>query len=55
MAASGDKYAEPRIPTEDEIDVVLARLFFTDNAAWVVMLGLRVDRDRWKKGLEGIE
>lgn len=44
-----------RIPTEDEIDEVLARLFFLDNPAWIVMLGLRADRDRWKRGLEGIE
>jgi hypothetical protein len=43
------------IPTEDEIDEVLARLFFADNSAWRIMLGLRADRDRWKKGLEGIE
>lgn len=46
---------QPKIPTEDEIDEVLVRLFFADNAAWAVMLGLRDDRDRWKRGLEGIE
>ena len=44
-----------RVPTEDEIDLVLARLFFSDNPAWVAMLGLRYDRDRWKRGLEGVE
>jgi hypothetical protein len=43
------------VPTEEEIDLALARLFFSDNPAWAVMLKLRADRDRWKKGLEGIE
>ena len=43
------------IPTKDEVDEVLARLFFADNTAWRVMLGLRVDRDNWKRGLENIE
>ncbi len=42
-------------PTQEQIDEVLARLFFSDNAAWRIMLLLREDRDAWKKGLEGIE
>jgi len=45
----------PRIPTEDELDEVLVRLFFSDNPAWVIITGLRYDRDKWKRGLQGIE
>lgn len=45
----------PPVPTEDQIDEVLVRLFFTDNAAWVIIIGLRADRDQWKRGLQGIE
>ena len=44
-----------QIPTEDQIDEALVRLFFADNAAWLVMLGLRQDRDNWKRGLQSIE
>ena len=50
-----DPPAQTRIPTDDEIDEVLVRLFFSDNAAWIAMIGLRADRDQWKRGLQGIE
>lgn len=50
-----DKPKELPAPTESEVDEVLARLFFSDNPAWRVMWLQREDRNRWRRGLQGVE